>query len=87
MLKTVIVRFHAVNDTIRKQNKKAMLIVTAGSHKDFMMEGIVPSYKVLLEFLHWENAGILYAKGVYYRHQIEESEYPRLAYELGKSIR
>lgn len=85
-IKTAIDRFHGINKFIRHTKKKAMLIVTAGSQKAYMENGIMVSYHELLRYLEWENMGTLFAGGCYYKEDIKKTDYLQKAYELGKNI-
>ncbi len=40
----------------------------------------------MTKYLEWEDAGIVSAKGCYVLDDIINSEYPKQAYELGKSL-
>ncbi|GFZ30166.1 flavodoxin [Clostridium zeae] len=84
-IKAVIDRFHASNDKL-SGNKKAMLFAAAYGIDDGTMEGLQKTYEAILRYLNWKDAGMLLAKGCPAREVIETTDYPKLAYEMGKSI-
>ena len=49
-------------------------------------EGAIASFRGMVKYLEWENAGIVSAKGCYVLDDVINSEYPKQAYELGKSL-
>jgi multimeric flavodoxin WrbA len=84
-LKAVIDRFHANNAKL-SGNKKAMLFSAAYGGDDETMEGLQKTYKAILRYLNWEDAGMLLAKGCPAREVIETTDYPQNAYEMGKAL-
>ncbi len=86
-IKTVIDRFHGIDDLLRHKNKKAILIVTAASDEERIMNGVVGSYEETLHYLGWQNAGTLLAYGCYSREDIEKTDYPKKAYEMGRAVK
>lgn len=85
-IKMAIDRFHGIDDLIRGTKKKTMLMMTCGSNDQRITNGVVASYREMIHYLGWEDAGILLAYGCYQRKDIEMSEYPKLAYQLGKQV-
>lgn len=85
-IKAVIDRFHGINSSLRGSNKKAMLIVTAAYPENWVFEGIVKTFETDLRYLKWENAGTLLAYNCAIRKDIENTNYPKQAYEMGNSI-
>lgn len=47
---------------------------------------IINHYKVLLNYLGWQDAGQIIAAGVWPAGAVNNTDYPRRAYELGKSL-
>ncbi len=85
-LKTVIDRFYAVNGQIHHP-KKAALIMTYADTKAAEAEPIKQYYQTLLDYLGWQDAGQIIASGVWLAGAVAETDYPRQAYELGKSLK
>ena len=84
-LKAVIDRFYAINGQIHRP-KKAALIMTYADTSAAEAEPIKQHYKVLLNYLGWQDAGQIIASGVWPAGAVNQTDYPRQAYELGKSI-
>lgn len=85
-IKTVIDRFYANNSSLKGADKKAILMLTYGDETEESAEGAITSYKGMVKYLEWENAGIVSAKACYVLDDIINSEYPKQAYELGKRL-
>lgn len=85
-LKTVIDRFYANSAALRSSSKKAVLMLTMGDETMESADGAILTYKGMTRFLGWENVGILPARGCSDLEDLEASDYPRQAYEMGKTI-
>lgn len=84
-LKAVIDRFYAINGQIHRP-KKAALIVTYADNSPEKENVIINHYKVLLNYLGWQDAGQIIAAGVWSVGAVNNTDYPRRACELGKSL-
>ena len=84
-LKTVIDRFYA-NDELLHGEKKSALLLTYADDKDRTADGAAATFDRMAEFLEWENLGVIAAKACADRDDIERTDYPQKAYELGKSL-
>lgn len=85
-IKMAIDRFYANNTLLRSQNKKAILLAACGDKDDWAMDALTAHYKAVCHYLHWEDAGSILAYGMYVREDIENSDYPEKAKELGASL-
>ena len=85
-IKTVIDRFYGNNYKLMGSGKKAMLMATSYDDNDWTMTDLVSHYKTIVKYLKWKDAGIILATGCGTRNDIEQTEYPAQAYEMGKSI-
>lgn len=85
-IKAVIDRFYANNSELKGADKKAILMLTYGDETEESAEGAVASFKGMVKYLEWENAGIVSAKACYVLDDIIDSEYPKQAYEMGKNL-
>ena len=85
-IKAVIDRFYANNSVLKGADKKAVLMLTYGDETEESAEGAIASYNGMVKYLEWKNAGIVSAKGCYVLDDIINSEYPKQAYEIGKSL-
>ncbi len=84
-LKAVIDRFYANNAALQK-NKKAALMLTMADHSMESAEGPIAFFKNLCNYMEWENKGVIAATNSWTLEDIEHSDYPQQAYELGKKI-
>lgn len=85
-IKTVIDRFYGNNYKLMGSGKKAMLMATSYDNNDWTMTDLVTHYKTIVKYLRWKDVGIILATGCGTRSDIEQSEYPVQAYQMGKSI-
>lgn len=85
-LKLVIDRFYALNSKLMGSNKKAVLLATSYDDYDWTMTDITSHYKTIVKYLKWKDTGILLATGCGTRNDIERTEYPTIAYRMGKEI-
>ena len=86
-IKMVIDRFHGIDNLLRGTNKKTMLLVSAASTEKRIMNGVVGSYHETTHYLGWQDTGILLAYGCYSRSDMEKTDYPEQAYQLGRSVK
>lgn len=84
-LKAVIDRFYAINGQIHKP-KKAVLLMTYADTAPIEAEPITKHYERLISYLGWSDAGQIIAPGVWEAGEINRTNYPKQAYELGKNI-
>lgn len=84
-LKAVIDRFYAINGQIHRP-KKAALLMTYANTSAQEAEPTKSHYKTLLNYLGWEDCGQIIASGVWPVGAINNTTYPKQAYELGKSL-
>ena len=85
-LKTVIDRMMPRREELRKHRMKTAMLVTCGSDTDWNMDAITAQYDVLRRYLPWEDQGVVLAKHVFTRKDIEGTEYPAAARALGMSL-
>ena len=85
-IKTVIDRFYANNYKLTG-GKKAFLLATAYDSNDWTMEALTAHYETLSRYLQWEDAGRVLAVGCGIRSDIEHSQFPQEAYQLGLSLK
>jgi multimeric flavodoxin WrbA len=86
-LKTVIDRFYPNNHRLMGSTKKAMLMATAYDANDWTMKALVEHYRTIVRYLKWQDSGILLATGCGSRDDILRTDFPVLAYELGRNLR
>lgn len=85
-LKLVIDRFYSNNSRIMRSNNKSMLFATSWDAYDWTMEALEHHYDTLVKYLNFEDAGRIIATGCGVRSDIENSEYPEIAYNMGKNL-
>ncbi len=84
-LKAVIDRFYA-NNAALQHNKKAALMVTMADDCMESAEGPTAFFKNFCNYMGWTNLGVIAAMSCWSREDIEKTDYPQQAYELGKSL-
>lgn len=71
---------------LRKHPMKSAMLVTCGSNTDWNMDAIMVHYKVLQQYLPWEDQGVVLARNVFARKDIEGTALPAEARILGTSL-
>lgn len=85
-LKMVIDRFYAFNAEIQGTGKKTALLATAMAANDSVMDNLKMTYRDIIRYLGWDNAGMVLATGVATRGAIEGTDWPDKAFKLGVSF-
>lgn len=84
-LKTVIDRFYSMDKKLHVP-KQAILLSTHLNTAEQPNMPLAMTYEAILNYLGWSNRGIIQAGGMEDAGLIKNTEYPKLAYDLGKSI-
>ena len=84
-IKAVIDRFYA-NDEKLHGNKKAALMVTMADDSIGTADGALVSFRGMVNFLGWEEAGTVIGVNCWTLEMLKETDYPQQAYELGKAL-
>ena len=84
-VKSVMDRFYANNSALQG-NKKTTLLITMADDTLKSAEGSEAFFKNYAEYMQWENLGGIAATNSWTRDDIEKSDFPQKAYELGKSL-
>ncbi len=66
--------------------KKAALLMAYADAAERKARPINVHYEELLHYLGWEDAGRVIAPGVWTEGSVKGTEYPRMAYELGRRV-
>jgi multimeric flavodoxin WrbA len=85
-IKTVIDRFYGINYRLMGSGKRAMLMATAYDDRDDTMTDLVAHFRTIVKYLKRHDAGILLATGYGTRRDIERTEYPERAYQMGRAV-
>ena len=64
-----------------------MLLMTAASNVESIYNGALGSYHETVKYLGWKDSGVLLAYGCSTRADIEKTDYPKKAYELGRAVK
>ena len=85
-LKTVIDRFYSFNGKLTAKRLKTALIVAAWDSNDWTMKDIKSHYETLCSYLNFQDMGQILGTGCGTVSMTARTPFPKLAYELGKSI-
>lgn len=85
-LKTVLDRLTPQRAALRKHPMKSAMLVTCGSDTVWNMDAVMAHYKVLQQYLPWEDQGVILAKHVLERKDIEGTAFPAEANGLGARL-
>ena len=85
-LKKVIDRFYSIDPQLKSIQNKAILISVQHSPVSAVKEPLTQHYQAILSWLNMENEGIINAIGIESLEHLKQTDYPKLAYELGKSL-
>ena len=85
-LKTVVDRFCAYNSSLNSRHLKSALLTAAWNADDWTFDALETHYKTLVRYLHFEDCGSILGYGCGSVGMTKRSEYPQLAYKLGKSV-
>ena len=80
-IKTAIDRFYACDAALHKP-KKAALILSFADDTMESADGAIASFNGMINFLGWENAGIIAAKGCFNVNDVDNTSYLKDAGEL-----
>ncbi len=85
-LKTVLDRFMPKREQLRKHPVKSALLVTCGSNTEWNMDAILSHYQVLQKYFPWQDQGVVLAKNVFARKDIEGTAWPDRARALAEQL-
>ena len=85
-IKSAIDRFYSRNGQIQRKHLKSVFIATAWNNDNQVMQGIEKHIEILIDYLNFDNVGMVLAKGYGYTGASTEKYYMEEAYNLGKSI-
>lgn len=85
-LKSVLDRSFSRRIAVENHSMKAVLMAACGGTAPWSMDGLVAHYQCLCRYFSWEDRGMVLAKGVMTRKDIEGTNFPAEAFKLGKSV-
>ena len=86
-LKTVIDRFYAINGQTKGVSKRSVLLMAYANTNPKEAEPMISHYHTLLHYLDWKDSGMVVASGMWPTGAVNNTEYSRRAYELGRNIK
>ncbi|WP_027936880.1 flavodoxin family protein [Anaeroarcus burkinensis] len=66
--------------------KECVLLVTGGDKEEKVFEGIVRSYQLMLEFMGWQDRGVIVVPGMHDKDEILKTDALERAKTLGESL-
>ena len=84
-LKAVIDRFYGIDEQLRT-GKKTALLLACGDNTMESAECAASPFYGMVDYLGWEIADVIAAKGCYTAEDVVNTEYPEQAYELGRTM-
>lgn len=85
-LKILIDRFCSSNSSITCRHFKSALICAAWNSANWTFEALTAHYKTLVRYLDFDDQGMILGAGCGTPSMTAASCYPKLAYELGRSL-
>lgn len=82
----MIDRYHGIDNLICGTGKKVLTLVAAAYPEEWFFEGIKATTRTTVRYLGWEDCGGIFAYGCYQRADIEKTDYPQRAFELGMNL-
>jgi len=86
-LKMVIDRFYANNSALQGSGKSVILMAASYDAFDWTMKALEAHYQMIIRYLEWKDTGVLFATGCGSREDIKQTEFPAIAYQMGKEVR
>ncbi len=86
-LKILIDRFCAFNTSIQRKHMKSALLSAAWNSDSWTFEALEAHYKTLVRYLNLKDMGTVLGAGCGTPSMTGHSEYPQLAYQLGKRLK
>ena len=83
-LKAVIDRFYALNGQVKGSEKRSALLMAYADTAAEEAEPMLSHYHTLLRYLGWKDCGTVVAEGMWPTGAVNDTEYSRQAYELGR---
>lgn len=85
-LKTLIDRFCAFNSSIQRKHMKSALLTVAWNADSWTFDALEAHYKTLVRYLNLTDMGMVLGTGCGAPDMTRRSEFPKQAYQLGRSL-
>lgn len=79
-------RFHAFSSELKRGNRRICLLAVCAGQKPEGMEALKIHFERIASYLGWEDGGSVLALGCFDRADLEKTDYPRQAWELGRGL-
>ncbi len=86
-LKILIDRFCSSNSSIQRKNMKSAILTVAYNSSDWTFDALEAHYDTLVRYLNFIDQGRILGYGCGTPSMTEYSQYPKKAYEFGKSLK
>ena len=87
VLKTLIDRFCSFNGSIQRKHMRSALLAVAWNSDDWTFEALESHYHTLVRYLNFRDQGMVLGKGCGTPSMTQHSDYPAMAYQLGKGLK
>ncbi len=84
-VKSIIDRFYA-NDSALQGGRKTMLLLSMADDSTDSAQAAAVFFEHFANYMKWENLGVLSATSCLTRADIEKTDFPQKAYELGRAL-
>ena len=85
-LKMCIDRFYSFTMELTAMHKKTVLLAVAWDNTDTVFNVTEAYYRQICDYMQFEDCGMVLGRGCGSPSMTRETKYPKMAYELGKSI-
>ena len=85
-LKTVIDRYHGIDNLLRGTDKKVLSMITGAYSEELVFDGIKATLKATIRCLGRKDCGGIYTYNCQQVDDIPKTDYPRQAFELGLKL-
>ena len=85
-LKIVVDRFCSFNSSLTRERLRSVLISAAWNSDDWTFDALETHYRTLVRYLQFNDCGSVLGYGCGTVSMTKNSRYPKIAYELGKSL-
>lgn len=85
-LKDAIDRFHGINDIIRGTGKNLFMFCVGANPNGWIFDGLITTLETTSRYLGWRYRGGIFANACAVRADIERTDWPDKAYEMGRIV-
>lgn len=86
-LKTLVDRFCSFNGSIQRKHMRSALLAVAWNSDDWTFVALESHYHTLVRYLNFRDQGMVLGKGCGTPSMTQHSDYPAMAYQLGKGLK